>query len=311
MLVAYGAEPKSVDMIDVFRTWQPAIIDYFVEHGADLDADWPLARALCEHIRVALGTFKRHQHRYKSFSEQINIALRYHCREGNLKWASLMLWAGADPHAPGPGSPWSHDTTDDDDTALELAAFYKHPEIFDLKAIRLNPLADNAGKILCQACWGRSVDLLVRLLELGYPPNDQKNGGSSSVRHCISMINSNYGPPVSYGADRYLDTERSREYLKILSVLVQHGARWVPEHGWEINHLRRDLIKLKPDYTVELVYLMASRGGCTRATMSEVVKTPAIRSHIAAHLPRVATLLSRLPETLSPIPAGQQRLETA
>ena len=155
------------------------------------------------------------------------------------------------------------------------------------------------------------MDLLVRLLELGYSPNDQKNGGSSSVRHCIRIINWNYGSVVSYGVERYSDTERSRECLKMLSVLVQYGARWVPENGWEINHLRRDLIKMKPDYAVELVYLMASHGGCTRVTMAEVVKTPAIRSHIAAHLPRVATLLSRLPETLIPITTAKPRPGTA
>ena len=31
--------------------------------------------------------------------EQANIALRYHCKEGNVKWIALMLWAGADPYA--------------------------------------------------------------------------------------------------------------------------------------------------------------------------------------------------------------------
>ena len=29
---------------------------------------------------------------------QATMALRLHAREGNLKWVSLLMWAGADPH---------------------------------------------------------------------------------------------------------------------------------------------------------------------------------------------------------------------
>jgi hypothetical protein len=101
LLVEHGADVADVDMRDVFETYSPEIMEFFIAQGADLDANSPLAYALCEKIRPALGVYKRHKDRFWTFLEQVNIALRYHCREGNLKWVSLMLWAGADQYARG------------------------------------------------------------------------------------------------------------------------------------------------------------------------------------------------------------------
>lgn len=73
-------------------------MEYFIDNGADLETDYPLA-ALCSKIRTALGIFMRHRDRYPSFRDHLNMALRH---EGNLKWVSLLLWAGADPNKKGP-----------------------------------------------------------------------------------------------------------------------------------------------------------------------------------------------------------------
>lgn len=43
LLVAHGADPKQVSMADVFDTWQPNIFEYFIERGADVETDNPLA----------------------------------------------------------------------------------------------------------------------------------------------------------------------------------------------------------------------------------------------------------------------------
>jgi len=50
-----------------------------------------------------------------------------------------MLWAGADPESKGPYC-WSEDPDPEyDRNALELAAFYEHFDVFNLKPIRLDP----------------------------------------------------------------------------------------------------------------------------------------------------------------------------
>jgi hypothetical protein len=34
--------------------------------------------------------------------EQADLALRQFCQEGSVKWVSLLMWAGANPHSRGP-----------------------------------------------------------------------------------------------------------------------------------------------------------------------------------------------------------------
>ena len=137
LLVANGADFRSVSMATVFETWQPEIMKWFIDRGADMESGNPLAYALCNRIRTALGIFKNYKEKFPSLREQLNIALRHHCREGNLKWVSLTLWAGADPYAKGPET-WDEDPDpENDQNALELAAGYEHFDIFNLTAVRL------------------------------------------------------------------------------------------------------------------------------------------------------------------------------
>jgi hypothetical protein len=50
------------------------------------------------------------------------MALRHHCEEGNFKWVSLLLWAGADPSAKGPDSHDEDPDPEEDLRALDCAA---------------------------------------------------------------------------------------------------------------------------------------------------------------------------------------------
>lgn len=152
LFVDHGADIHQVSMNDVFDTWDNEIVEYFIQKGADLETDDPLAYALCSRIRPALGILKRHEARFPSFHEQVNIAFRYHCKEGNLKWVSLTLWAGADPYARGPDIPGDKPDPDEDCSGLELAALYGHYEIFKLKNIHLDPDHKYASYLLRNVC---------------------------------------------------------------------------------------------------------------------------------------------------------------
>jgi len=291
LLVEYGADVKSVDMITVFDTWQPEIMEYFIERGANVETGNPLAQAFCWRIRTALNIFKRYKDRFPSFQEQVNIALRYHCKEGNLKWISLMLWAGADPYAKGPESPEEDPDPDYDKNALELAAFYEHFDVFKLRKIRLDPGHEHAHGLIRMACYNKTADLLKRLLDLSYPVNDQKNGGSSYIELLL-----NYMGWDSTRERRHLDTEKAREKIKMLHLLVRYGARWVPEDLASITNVRRSLLCLIPDYTIELVWIMAKYGGCDQSVIEALLKTPAMRAHVTLHSDRIDLLMERLAE---------------
>jgi hypothetical protein len=97
---------SSVPFVDVLRTWDPKIIRFFPDRGADVITDRPFAVAFGERVRSALRIFKECQERHpevaNELKHQAERALRLFSYEGNLKWVSLMLWVGADPRAKGP-----------------------------------------------------------------------------------------------------------------------------------------------------------------------------------------------------------------
>ena len=293
LLVNHGVDIHSVAMILVFESWDPKIIEYFIEQGADVETDSPLATALCWKIRTALGVFKRHKHQYPSFQEQINIALRHHCKEGNLKWVSLMLWAGADPYAKGLDSPGEEPDPDEDISALEYAALRGHLDIFKLKQIRLDPKHPIANDLLQYACWPGKADILKLLIEKGFSPKDCPYSGTSLIQSCLR--NMSWSVDFFYrNKKRDLDSTRSREKIKMIHMLVKAGAKWMPEDRYVINDARREFLKMTPDYTLEFIWIITKYNASTRKNLEQLVRTPTIRALVAAHLPKINKMIASM-----------------
>ncbi|MGM0427885.1 MAG: ankyrin repeat domain-containing protein [Thermodesulfobacteriota bacterium] len=299
LLVEHGADVRSVDMPWVFDSWDPAIMEYFIDQGADVETGYPLAEALCCNIRTALGVFKRHKNRFPSFQDQVNMALRYHCKEGNLKWVSLLLWAGADPFAKGPDSPDEDPDPEEGLCALEYAALYKHFDIFKLKNIRISPDHPIASDLLENACRADKADFLVELLNQGFNPADEKDRGSSLIETCLHYLQwaFDYDWFTRERKSKDIDTSRSRETLKMIHILAKNGAKWVPTERYQINDARRSLLKMSVDYTVEFVWIMAKYDGCSRDTIEQLLRTPTIRRHVVKHQPRIQELLKEFGES--------------
>lgn len=293
LLMDHGADVKSVDMRDVFETYDPELMEFFIEQGADCETGNPLALAFCHRIRPALRIFKQYKDRFRSFQEQANIALRYHCREGSQKWISLMLWAGADPCAAGSSRPDQSTDADLDVSALECAALYGHIEVFQMRQIRLDPKQERAFELIRAACFGQSSELLRQLVNLGYPLNDQPKGGSSLIGQLLQGMTW-YWRPDSPTRQRNIDTDEAREKMKMLHLIVKHGARWIPEKPCEIRYARAGLLKMIPDYTAELVWIMTAYGGCDRRVIVELLRTPSIHQHVEAHRSRIEQLVMKL-----------------
>ncbi|MBU0991524.1 MAG: hypothetical protein KJ737_03430 [Proteobacteria bacterium] len=279
-------------------TWDPAIMEYFINLGADVETGYPLAGALCWKIRTALGVFKRHKDRFPSFQDQVDMALRHYCKEGNLKWVSLLLWAGADPFVKGPDSPDEDPDPEEDLCALEYAALYRHFDVFKLKKIKICPDLPIAGDLLQNACRADKADFLVELLEKGFKPADQKDHGSSLIQTCIQYLqwSFDYDWFSHERNNRDIDSGRSRETLKMIHILAKHGAKWIPSERHQINDARRSFLKMSVDYTVEFVWIMPKYNGCTRDIMEQLVQTPAIRRRVAKYQPRITKLLENFPQ---------------
>ena len=83
LLVAHGAEISSVPFIDVLYVWDPSIIRYFLDQGADFITDSPFAVAFREKIRTALSPWRECRAKYPDhvahLQEQGDRALRHFC----------------------------------------------------------------------------------------------------------------------------------------------------------------------------------------------------------------------------------------
>jgi hypothetical protein len=302
LLIEHGYDPTTVDMEVVFQTWDPEIMEFFIDRGADVETGRPLASALCSRIQTALRVLKRYHERFPCLQEQADIALRYHCREGNLKWVSLMLWAGADPYAPGPDrhdADWEDEEDDSGDhgiCALAYAVLYEHYEVFDLKQVRLDPTHPSARDIARYAFRGKGVEILERLVEAGLPINDQENGGSSLLQGLLEKLGWACGfrswnwPRDGAG----INTTETREGMRAVDLLARHGAKWIPKDKRDMNDARKSLLKLIPDYTVRLVAILVEHRTCTKEALQSLWGTPSIKSHAAKYAARINNLIASL-----------------
>jgi len=290
LLVTYGADIHAVTMEEVFGTWNNDIVEFFINKGADLETGNPLAEALCSRIRTALAIFKRFQDRFPSFQEQVNIALRHHCKEGNLKWVSLMLWAGGDPHVKGPDSPGDCDP-EGYNSALELAALYGHFDVFKLKAIRLDPNHPSAGGLLLNACYNEKPSLLKMLLEKGFNPRGLEDKGSSLIQCLLSRMSWNFNRWTLSRKENDIDSYDSRDITKMIHMLVRYGARWEPREKGDVSLVRRSLLKMKSDYTMEFIWIMSEYKACPPNAIDDLMKNPAMRSMVSKHVGRLNMLM--------------------
>ncbi len=282
LLCANGADPKTVPLDAVLIEWDPKLIRYFLDHGADPIEGRPFAAAFREKIRTALRAFvdykRDHPELGPQLQFQIDCALRYFCGEGDLKWVCLLLWAGADPRSKGPclGKDWTEDP-DCYTTGLEEAC---RPESIDiLKKLKPDPKRDNVAELLHNASmWSRSATLQY-LLELGFDPNDKANGGSSALDMTLRNLDF-VRIGKSYGSDVLTAVYEVRPILECVRALVSHGAAWRPESGYSMNSLRRALEKCRPEVTIELLRLFREFNACPAESVHKLLGSPRMREHL-------------------------------
>ena len=306
LLVAHGADVRRTPVEEAFYSWDPGIVECFIEHGADMETGRPLAQALSSGIRPALGIQKRHQDRFPSFREQANIALRYHCKEGSRRWVALLLWAGADPFMPGeseyneepvPGEPGL--------TAVEFAALYGHYELLSLPFFVKNRTHPGMRGGLCHGDSPKGAETIRTLLKAGLDPADQPNGGSSAVQRMLEQLFLCHhffcAPPRGPGS---VDRSKLEPIKDSLSALVGNGALWRPQDRTEVMRARQGMRDLPKEDVAEIVMLICSAKACSREAM-DILFDGDIGFKVLDECAKIERLMEKLPSC--PVPKGPGR----
>lgn len=285
LLVSHGAEISSVPFIDVLYVWDPSIIRYFLDQGADFITDSPFAVAFREKIRTALRPWRECREKYPGhiaqLQEQADRALRHFCFEGDLKWVSLLMWAGANPRSSGPMFDDDEDDPDGYITALDAATYSKDSQI--LKRLKPDAKRDDIGTLLTNAAGGGRASLVEYLLELGAKPNDKPNGGSSALDDCLRGFR--YEAPIDFYQTGYGRRSKASKYkvserLETVRLLLEQGSLWKPDDDHQLTAGRRGLFECEPDVTLELVERLVKHTACTQDTIHELLRTPAMKKHL-------------------------------
>jgi ankyrin repeat protein len=232
LLIQHGSNLTSVPFITVLRSWDPKLIRLFLDNGADAISDAPFSQAFRERIRTALRPFVEYRNHHPELApilqEHLDRGLRHAADKGDLKWVSLLLWAGADPRSKGP-----KDEDDDEEsytTALEEACYLDDPAV--LKRLKPDPTRDNLAEFLRNAAHFSRKELVQYLLDLGAPVNDKPNGGCSAVDATLWHLSFE---DIRAFMERRLATRwgvwKTMDTLKLLSKRRNLGTRQGTAHG--------------------------------------------------------------------------------
>jgi hypothetical protein len=283
LLVQHGADINSINLADVLLNWEPRMIRFFLDRGADPIQGRPFAVAFGARIRTALRPFleckESHPELAPQLQEQLDCALRHFCAEGDLKWVSLLRWAGGDPRSRGPSL--GKDYTEDPasfTSGLEEACRSENAEV--LKKLKPDPSRDNLSVLLREAAmWGRKATLEY-LLEFGVNPNDKPNGGSSALDTALWDLN--FGRFNPYRSSRLKSRYDVSNAFDCLGALVAHGAIWNPDEAHNVSSLRRTLLDCEPSVTIELLGLFRKNHTCPAEQVHNLLGTPRMKEHLKA-----------------------------
>jgi ankyrin repeat protein len=280
LLLANAADIKAVRLADVLLTWEPKLIRLFLDHGADCLEGRPFAEAFGAKVRTALRPFldykQTHPELAPQLQEQLDCALRYFCGEGDLKWVSLLMWAGSDPRSRGPCL--RKEYTEDPEcytSGLQEACGSENLEV--LKKLKLDPKRDDLTELLHSAAiWGRKPTLEY-LLQVGANPNDKANGGSSALDTALRDLN--FARLDPYGSKRLKSRYDVSRVLDCVRELLVHGAIWNPQ-AYDLTSLRRTLLECEPDVTIELLQMFRKHNACPAERVHALLGTPRMKEHL-------------------------------
>jgi hypothetical protein len=266
LLLRFGADPHAVDFCDVLETCDRPLMDRFIAAGADPCRENALARALHFKGRPILGFIKQYKEQFPCIQRQIDIALHVFTEAEDLRGIALMLWVGADPHAPTPSSAYKEDESYcSGTTAFDTALYSRKPEVMAMIAKRPIPDA-RVAEVFQSVAYQHRPDLVRRLLKQGADPNCVSEEGYHVLHAFLYPLLSRF--------DR--DKQKAEQAFEALEMVLQAGAKWTMDER-QLKGLRRDLADGESKTVVRLMDLLHKHGALSPDQLHELTRTPAVR----------------------------------
>jgi hypothetical protein len=234
-------------------------------------------------VRTALRPFleykRAHPELAASLQEQADRALRHFSYEGDLKWVSLLLWAGASPRTRGPSldERWADDP-ECYTTALLEACSKGNLDV--LKKLKPDPAIDDLSELLSSVGLSASSEVVTYLLALGANPNNKPNGGSSALDR--SFWHLGFGTFDPFPNKRRSTMSDVSKAFDCMRELAEHGALWRPEDRMALNSVRRALYECEAAVTAQVVKLLAKNRACSEETLEQLLDVPRMKQHLSA-----------------------------
>jgi hypothetical protein len=282
VLVEHGARVRSVPLADVLLTWDRALIQFFLDGGADPVTGNPFLIAFQNRVQRALRPFVDYKKARPEFADALQVqtdrALRHFANQADLKWISLLMWAGANPRRLGPDLDDRY--TDDPDchtTALREAC--SKGSLDALKKLKPDPRLDNLSDLLEAAALSDSKELIDHLLHLGAQPNDKPDGGSSALDRCLWHLP--WEDRNTFTSKQLASKYALQGGLARIERLLAAGAQWRPSDPDGTKSVRQMLCKCEPAVTVTLMKLFAKYKAAPEGLLEELLDTPRMRGHLS------------------------------
>lgn len=251
LLLKHGADPRSADFADVAGTVDVELMERFMAAGCDPCRHNGFARALDDaKARPLLRFLKSRIKECPELKSQASLALASAVEEEKVRWAAMLVWAGADPLMRVPENlyrGWDDLSDYEGSVPAEVACRSGNTEL--LKVLKIRPTAALMQDFLSTAALYGHVEIIEMLLKLS---PDLVNAGDPFQCDAIGHF-------LSDGLDRWAGLcgrgERDERSSKCLELLLEAGARWVPEQD-NLSYLRRRFARLEPRDAVRVLRLL-------------------------------------------------------
>jgi hypothetical protein len=241
---------------------------WFVANGLDLESDcYPIARAFRYKHREFLGVYMSVRDTVPTARRQATMALRYHAADGNLKWVSLLLWAGADPRMPVPRLEDSD--VDEEDVETALVAAVRRGQFEVVKKIGIDPARDDVTALINEYCFWPNPELLEFLIKLG--ADVRKAAGEDNAMHWAFSS-------FEWSLDSFFrDYSRTDATLRCIEILAANGARWHPNDLYRVSYFRRAIAKAPAYDAIRHLERIIKAGAIEQPFFQEVMRTPRMK----------------------------------